>query len=113
MEIVTASIFFSLSNISLKSSYFLAFGYFLTVSSALPFKSTSHRATTFSLPFDSEFEISADQIQKELSSLVIPFSIPPMLARWDRALKEFYLEENIEQLSFLDTDSSEESEEEE
>ena len=62
---------------------------------------------------DSEFELSADQIQEKLSSLVIPFSIPPMLARWDRALKEFYLEENIEQLSFLDTDSSEESEEEE
>ena len=61
---------------------------------------------------DSEFELSTDQIQEKLSSLVIPFSIPPMLARWDRALKEFYLEENIELLSFLDTDSSEESEEE-
>ena len=62
---------------------------------------------------DSEFEFSTDRIQEKLASLVIPFSIPPMLARWDRALKEFYLEENIEQLAFLNTEDSDESEEEE
>ena len=62
---------------------------------------------------DEEFVFSTELIQEKLSSLVIPFSIPPMLARWDRALREFYLEENIEELAFLDTSDSEESEEEE
>ncbi|MAA78766.1 MAG: hypothetical protein CL916_05860 [Deltaproteobacteria bacterium] len=62
---------------------------------------------------DAEFEFSIDEIQEKLSSLVIPFSIPPMLARWDRALKEFYLEKHIEELSFLNTEDSEESEEDE
>ena len=62
---------------------------------------------------DAEFEFSAEKVQENLKSLVIPFSIPPMLARWDRALKEYYLEKNIEQLAFLNTEDSEESEEEE
>ena len=62
---------------------------------------------------DAEFEIPIEKIKKNLDSLVIPFSIPPMLARWDRALKEFYQEERLEELEFLAAEESEESVEEE
>lgn len=62
---------------------------------------------------DAEFEFSTALVEERLASLVIPFSIPPMLARWDRALKEYCLDTNIEQLAFLNAEDSEESEEEE
>lgn len=62
---------------------------------------------------DAEFDIPVEKMKETLDSLMIPFSIPPMLARWDRALREFYQEEELAQLAFLAVDTSEESVEEE
>jgi len=48
-----------------------------------------------------EFEIPIARLREGLDVVVVPFSIPPMLARWDRALKELQKVEPVEALNVL------------
>ena len=63
---------------------------------------------------DQEFDVPVQELKDSLSVVVVPFSIPPMLARWDRALKDLQKNENLEVLSPLfveqedDSDSNDE-----
>jgi hypothetical protein len=58
---------------------------------------------------EEEFEIPSDELTKQLSVLMVPFSIPPMLARWDRALKDLHQETKSDVLSPLFAEESVES----
>ena len=49
----------------------------------------------------SEYQQIVEELSEKLSVLMVPFSIPPMLARWDRALKDLHQIENIEVLNPL------------
>ena len=58
---------------------------------------------------DTEFEVPVASLMETLSVVVVPFSIPPMLARWDRALKDLQKKEPQQLLSglFVDQEESE------
>ena len=56
---------------------------------------------------DMEFEIPVASLIENLSVVVVPFSIPPMLARWDRALRDLQKRESIAVLASLFVDDEE------
>jgi hypothetical protein len=47
---------------------------------------------------EDEYSIPIGELSEQLSVLMVPFSIPPMLARWDRALKDLHQLEDVEAL---------------
>lgn len=62
---------------------------------------------------EKEFAMPVQALAKKLDVVMVPFAIPPMLARWDRALRDLQKEEGLAQLQFLnpaEDSSSEDSE---